>query len=146
MDDFTSQKTILFRLVSQETLLFEGKVTRVFAKTVQGGIEIYPGHTPFCGILVEGKIKICTFPDKQEELFYVSGGILEHQENQLTILADTSLHAHDIDLDELTRQEQIARAKLNKPSTEQTEKVIAELAALNTQRKIVKEIGKVRDK
>lgn len=146
MDDFGSHKAILFRLVSQERLLFEGKVTHVYARTGEGGIEILPGHTPFCGILVAGKIKVCTFPDKNEEIFYVSGGIIEHQDNKLTILADTSLHAQDIDLEDIARREKAARAKLNKPSAEQTEKVIAELAALSTQRKIVKEIGKVRDK
>lgn len=146
MHDLDQHKKIHFRLVSQEALLFEGDVCQVVAATNTGGIEILPGHTPFCGLLQAGGVKIKTYPDEQKRWFYVSGGILELQANQLTILADSSLHAEDIDLEELARKEALARANLNKPSLEQTEKTIAELAALNAQRKIVKEIGKVRDK
>jgi len=143
LDDF---KKLSFRLVSQEMLLFEGEVSQVVAQTVQGGIEILPGHTPFCGLLNVGTVKITTYPEGKKDYFYVSGGIIELQSNQVTILADTSIHADDIDVESLAQQEEVAREKLNQPSLEKTQKVLAELNALNTQRKIVKEIGKVRDK
>ena len=146
MPDLDHFKKMSFRLVSQETLLFEGYVSQVIAQTVQGAIEILPGHIPFCGLLSVGTVKITTYPAGEKDYFYVSGGIIELQANQVTILADTSIHASDIDIDNLAQQEAISRAQLDQPSLEKTQKVLAELAALNTQRKVVKEIGKMRDK
>jgi F-type H+-transporting ATPase subunit epsilon len=88
--------TIHVDIVSAEQELFSGEATMVFAPAVLGEVGIAPRHTPMLTPLNAGDVRVQT-EDGQEQIIYVSGGMLEVQPHLVTILSDTALRAEDID-------------------------------------------------
>lgn len=88
--------TVHVDIVSAEAEMFSGSVEMVFAPAVMGEVGIAPRHTQMLTQLKAGDVRL-KLPNGEEEVFYVSGGILEVQPHVVTILSDTSLRAHDID-------------------------------------------------
>ena len=87
--------TIHVDIVSAEKEIYSGLVEAVFATAAMGEIGIYPRHTPLLTSLKAGEVRVLV--NGQEEQFYVSGGMLEVQPHVVTILADTSMRADDVD-------------------------------------------------
>ena len=83
-------------IVSAEAEIFSGVVSKLFVSGVMGDLEILFGHAPFLTSLKPGAIWI-EKPDGQEEVFYISGGMLEVQPKATTILSDTAIRAKDVD-------------------------------------------------
>lgn len=82
-------------IVSAEGEIFAGNASMVFAPAVMGEVGIAPRHAPLLTRLKPGAVRVQAAGQEQE--FYVSGGILEVQPHQVTIMADTAQRAHDID-------------------------------------------------
>ena len=89
-------KTIQLDIVSAEASIFKGDVRFVSVTGTIGELGIHPGHAPLLTVLKPGQIH-ATLPDGKEEVFYMSGGMLEVQPNMVSILADTALRADDLD-------------------------------------------------
>lgn len=89
--------TISFHLdiVSAEAEIFSGLVQKLFVAGVMGEMEILHGHAPLLTSLKPSPIWI-TKQNGQEEVFYISGGMLEVQPKVTTVLADTALRAKDV--------------------------------------------------
>src|SRR6187399_3603045 len=83
-------------IVSLEKQIFSGRAVALFVTGRMGELGIYPGHAQLLSSLKPGQIRV-QLPDNKEELYYVSGGILEIQPGVVTILADTVVRAADID-------------------------------------------------
>lgn len=88
--------TIRVDIVSAEHELFSGEATMVFAPAVMGEVGIAPRHTPLLTPLNAGDVRVQT-AEGEEQIIYVSGGMLEVQPHLVTILSDTALRAEDID-------------------------------------------------
>ncbi|MDO9371345.1 MAG: F0F1 ATP synthase subunit epsilon [Gammaproteobacteria bacterium] len=88
--------TLHLDIVSAEAEIFSGLAEMVFAPASQGEVGILPRHTPLLTTLRPGEVRV-KIPDGEEQVFYVSGGILEIQPHVVTILSDTALRAHDVD-------------------------------------------------
>ena len=88
--------TIRVDIVSAEGAIWAGDANLVIAPARMGEIGIAPRHAPLMTTLKPGDLRIQR--DGQEELFfYVTGGILEVQPKQVTVLADTVLRAEQLD-------------------------------------------------
>lgn len=98
-------------VVSLEGEIYSGVARSVQATGSQGGLGIYPNHAPLLTELVPGPVRIVQ-EDGQEEIVFVSSGILEVQPWVVTILADTVLRAKDIDEAEVLRAKERALALL----------------------------------
>lgn len=83
-------------IVSAEQALFSAEVLAVFATGELGELGIYPGHTPLLTKLSPGEVR-ALMPNQEVEIFYISGGMLEVQPNQVTVLSDTATRAGDLD-------------------------------------------------
>ena len=83
-------------IVSAEAEIFSGLVEKLFVTGIMGELEIMNGHAPLLTGLKPGAVWV-TKQNGQEEVFYISGGMLEVQPNVTTILADTALRAKDVD-------------------------------------------------
>lgn len=92
----SEKKTIRVNIVSAEREIFSGTVNMVFATGILGELGIAPGHAPLLTLLKPGLVRVQK-ADADEEIFYVSGGILEVQPNSVSILSDTATRAEDID-------------------------------------------------
>jgi F-type H+-transporting ATPase subunit epsilon len=87
--------TIHVNIVSAEGEIFTGDADMVFAPAKAGEIGIAPRHAPLLTTLKPGSVRVQT--GETEKLFYVTGGILEVQPYLITVLADSALHADQLD-------------------------------------------------
>lgn len=96
MVDATHAKVMKLDIVSAEKSLFSGNVLRLAVTGSMGELGIHPGHTPLLTSLKPGQI-YATLEDGSEEVFYMSGGMLEVQPGIVTVLADVAQRAADLD-------------------------------------------------
>jgi F-type H+-transporting ATPase subunit epsilon len=88
--------TVHVDVVSAEKSLFSGLAEVVVVPGEMGELGIYPRHAPLLTRIKPGSVRI-KVPNQEEELIYVSGGMLEVQPNMVTILADTAIRGADLD-------------------------------------------------
>ncbi len=88
--------TIQVDIVSAEGEIHSGEATMVFAPASMGEVGIAPRHAPMLTTLRPGEVRVQD-AEGNEELIYITGGMLEIQPNQVTILADTALRGDQLD-------------------------------------------------
>ena len=84
-------------IVSAEKAIFSGKVAALYAPAELGEVGILPRHAEMICRLKPGQVRIQLPENDDEQLIYVSGGILEVQPHSVTILSDTAERAADLD-------------------------------------------------
>ncbi len=134
--------TMHITIVSAEDEIYSGTVTQVFAPAEMGEVGIMPRHAPMLSTLKAGDVRVVS-QDGEEQIFFVSGGILEIQPHMVTILSDTAMRAADID--EAAAQEAKARAEAvikNKASSMDYAKAKAELLEAVAQIETLKKLRK----
>jgi len=87
--------TIRVEIVSAEGEIFSGDAEMLFAPAIMGELGIAPRHAPLLTNLKPGEVRVQA--GGEERLFYVTGGVLEIQPHLVTVLADSALHADDLD-------------------------------------------------
>ena len=88
--------TLQCNVVSTKETIYSGEISMLIATGVEGEVGILPGHIPFITLLKPGTMQIKT-SNGNDEMVYVSGGVLEVQPHLVTVLADTAVRAHDLD-------------------------------------------------
>lgn len=83
-------------IVSAEQEIFSGVVQMVVATGELGEVGITPGHAPLLTILKPGEIRV-TLQNGEQDIYYISGGMLEVQPYYVTILADAVERAENLD-------------------------------------------------
>src|SRR5215813_6225690 len=104
-------KTIQVDIVSVEQEIFSGAADMVIAPGEGGELGILPEHVPLLTRVKPGTVRI-KVPGAAEEIIYVSGGMMEVQPDRVTILADTSVRAHDLDEAKALEAERLAKEAL----------------------------------
>ncbi|MGA7180047.1 MAG: F0F1 ATP synthase subunit epsilon [Thiobacillaceae bacterium] len=89
--------TLHVDIVSAEASLFSGAAEFVSVPGEMGELGIYPRHAPLLTRIKPGTVRIKRAESAEEELFYVSSGILEVQPFVVTILSDTAIRGQDLD-------------------------------------------------
>jgi len=121
-------KTIQVDIVSAEQQIFSGPADMVIAPGEGGELGILPEHMPLLTRVKPGTVRIRK-EGAEEEVIYVSGGMMEVQPDRVTILADTSVRAHDLDEAKAMEAERLAKEALaNKAGAIDFAKAQAELA------------------
>ncbi|HEX4044748.1 MAG TPA: F0F1 ATP synthase subunit epsilon [Gammaproteobacteria bacterium] len=129
-------------IVSAEKQIFSGDVEMAFVTGEMGELGIAPGHSQLITVLKPGYVRVM-LPNKEEEVFYVSGGMLEVQPYIATILADEALRADDIDeAAALAAKEQAEKLLAGKMSAIDLAKATAELAEIAAQVRAVQRLKK----
>ena len=82
-------------VVSIEASIFSGRVERVVAPAEMGEVGIYPRHAPLIARLKAGVVRLKIPHQAQENIVYVSGGMLEVQPGSVTILSDIAIREKD---------------------------------------------------
>ena len=88
--------TINVDIVSAEGEIYSGEAGMVFAPARMGEVGIAPRHAPLLTALKPGEVRVQDV-DGNEQLFYITGGMLEVQPMQVTVLADTALRGDQLD-------------------------------------------------
>ena len=102
--------TIHVDIVSAEGAIYSGDADMVFAPAGLGEVGIAPRHAPLLTTLRPGAVRVQT--GDGEKLFYVTGGVLEIQPHLITVLADSALHAHELNEAEALAARERAREVL----------------------------------
>ena len=127
-------------IVSAEQELFSKEVEMVFAPAEMGEVGITPKHTPLITRLKPGDVRAQISKD-EIETFYVSGGILEIQPNEVTILSDTALRGEDLDEERALEAERLAQdAMKNSGNDIDTAKAKSELLQAAAQLRLIKKL------
>ena len=122
-------KTFHVDIVSAEQAIFSGEATRVIAPGEAGELGILPEHTPLLTRIKPGSVRIQGVEGTEEEVIYVSGGMMEVQPDIVTILADTSVRAHDLDEAKALEAKRLAEEAItNRAGVMEIAKAQAELA------------------
>jgi F-type H+-transporting ATPase subunit epsilon len=125
--------TVRVDIVSAEREIFSGLAELVVASGSLGEIGVNPGHAPLLTDLKPGDVRI-TKQGGEEEVFYVSGGMLEVQPHHVTVLADEALPADEIDEDKAEKaRERARRAMEGKEGDIEYSLAAAELARASAQ-------------
>ena len=123
---------IKLEIVSAETAIFSGEATMVVAPGKDGDLGIAPRHTPLLTSLRSGDIEVFK-SEGDKEFFYVTGGILEVQPHLITVLADSALHAAELDEEAISeaknKAEEALKGATQKEELEQAQAALVEAAA-----------------
>lgn len=110
--------TIHVDVVSAEQEVFSGLAEVVIVPAQMGEVGIYPRHAPMITRIKPGSVRIRIPNQAEDELIYVSGGMLEVQPSIVTILADTAIRGADLDeakaLEAKVRAEEAMKDKSSK--------------------------------
>ncbi|CAL4317622.1 ATP synthase F1 subunit epsilon [Buchnera aphidicola] len=113
--------TYQLNVVSFETNIFSGLVKKIQITGSEGELGIYPGHTPLLTFIKQSGY-ICFLNNLgKKEYVYISGGILEVQPFEVTVLADIAIRAMDLDKNFIL-EEKRKYEELIKKSDESTDK------------------------
>ncbi len=136
--------TIHVDIVSAEKSLYSGTAEVVIAPGQRGELGIYPRHTPLLTTLRPGSVRIKVPDQAEEELVYVSGGILEVQPHVITILSDSAVRGADLDEAKALEAKRAAEeAMKNNAATLDYAQAQAELAQAVAQLAAIKKLRKL---
>ncbi|AXI04239.1 F0F1 ATP synthase subunit epsilon [Aquirhabdus parva] len=98
-------------VVSVGGSIFSGDINMLIADGIAGQMGILPGHAPLVTLLKPSALRV-QHSDGHEEQIYVSGGVLEVQPHVVTVLADTAIHAANLDEAKILEARQHAESLL----------------------------------
>jgi F-type H+-transporting ATPase subunit epsilon len=90
-------RTIYVDIVSAEQAIFSGEAEMVIAPGEAGELGILPEHAALLTRIKPGTLRVKLPGEAKEEVIYVSGGMMEVQPDRITVLADTSIRAENLD-------------------------------------------------
>lgn len=88
--------TLHVDIVSTEKGIYSGAAEYVNATAELGEVGILPRHSQMLTRLRPGQVTVKE-EGGEEQVFYVSGGVLDVQPHVVTVLADTAERARDLD-------------------------------------------------
>jgi F-type H+-transporting ATPase subunit epsilon len=138
-------KTFQVDIVSAEQAIFSGKAERIIAPGEAGELGILPEHIALLTRIKPGAVRIQPPDGAEEEVIYVSGGMMEVQPDRVTVLADTSVRAHDLDEAKAMEAERLAKEALtNRSGAMEIAKAQAELAEAVAQLSAIRKLRQKR--
>ena len=132
-----SAMTVNLNVVSAEEELFSGRIESLQITGSEGELGIMPGHAPLLTSLKPGMARIVKHGGS-EEVIYLSGGMLEVQPNNVTVLADVAVRAGDLDEQAVLEAKQRAEENMNAHGADvDFAEVAAELARVTAQLRVI---------
>ena len=131
-------------IVSAEEQIFSGNADMIIAPGEAGELGILPEHAPLLTRIKPGTVRIQQ-GGQDTEVIYVSGGMMEVQPDRVTVLADTSIRAHDLDEAKALEAERQAKDALsNRTGALEVAKAQAELAEAAAQLAAIRKLRQRR--
>jgi F-type H+-transporting ATPase subunit epsilon len=115
-------------IVSQDRRVFSGSADAVVLPGADGQMGILPHHAPLLSSLKPGLIVVRS--EGQEQIFTVTGGVVEVQPDQIIILADAAENVMEIDITRAEQARQRAEELLKQGPPPDTDTYLAIEAAL----------------
>lgn len=132
-------------IVSAQNEIFSGDIEMLVATGALGDVGVAHGHAPLLTQLAPGPVRIISEGGK-EDVYFLSGGMLEVQPDVITVLSDTAVRAEDIDEAAALEAQEKARHELSDQQSEidygsATAQLAEAAARLRTLQAIRKKMG-----
>lgn len=131
-------------IVSQDRIVFQGDVDIVVVPGVEGVMGILPHHAPLLSTLQYGIVTIRN--EGREEYFTVAGGVVEVNENEVTILANAAENVDEINIQRAEAARQRAETMLKDQVAVKEEDQAALLASLKRSNLRISAVQRFRQK
>jgi F-type H+-transporting ATPase subunit epsilon len=118
---------IHFTLYTLNGVKYDGDAYEVIIPTMDGEIGVLPGHMPLVSVAKHGVImvrKTASERDDQRDVFAISGGTVQVENDVLKVLVDEADHADDLNEQEV----KAAYARAQKMKSEATDQVSLQYA------------------
>ena len=123
------------RVVTPDSLVFEGQATYIFARGIDGNFAILPNHSSLMTPLGVGELRIDN--EKKNIHIAIDNGFLEVSNNQVNILSNDAMMAEDIDVAKIKMElERNERQKQNIKNRDELIKSEMEILKLINQLRI----------
>ena len=135
-------KKLTLKVITPIRQLLETECDAVFSTSTDGEFGILPGHIPMTTTLGVGYTKYVL--DGEEKYLTTLGGILQVEDDNVTVLSDTAELGEEIDVAKANAEKQRAEALLAEQTPDEANITVAEislakaLARLNVAMKIGK--------
>ena len=116
-----SEKTIHFKLITPEKIVFEDDIEALYAQGTRGSFGILPNHIPFMSTLAVDTAKVVR--NGEEIIFSIIGGAFQFKNNEAIILTEAAEQGSDIDSPRAQLAKERAEAKLNNATTQRDVKL-----------------------
>lgn len=134
--------TTQLNVVSAEDSIFSGPVESIQVSGSEGELGIMPNHTALITPIKPGMVRLVK-QGGQEELIYLSGGILEVQPTGVVILADVAVRGEDLDEQAALDAKRKAEEHINNPSADfEYAQAAMELARAVAQLRVISDLRK----
>jgi F-type H+-transporting ATPase subunit epsilon len=132
-------------IVSAQNEIFSGDIEMLVATGALGDVGVAHGHAPLLTQLAPGPVRIIS-EGGEEDVYFLSGGMLEVQPDVITVLSDTAVRAEDIDEAAALEAQEKARHELSDQHSEidygaATAQLAEAAARLRTLQAIRKKMG-----
>jgi len=114
---------LALEIITPTKVVLNEEVDEITLPTVNGEISILPNHIDLLTKIKPGEMTI--HRNGKIELFAITGGFLEINNNKVSILADHAIHADDIEIAKAEQAKERAEKAMKEKGTEQ-DFVIAE--------------------
>src|SRR5205814_3303355 len=101
---------LILRIITPDRVVFEHGVSRVICRAIDGELAIMPNHQPLLTALATDVVRF-TY-DREEHSAAVMGGVMEGNNNEVTVLSD--LAELDSEIDEAKAHQDKERAEAEK--------------------------------
>jgi len=103
---------IHFVLYSLDGVKYDGDAYEITIPTLDGEIGVMPGHMPLISVATNGAILVrhtANERDDQREIFAISGGTVQVENNELKILVDEADNAEELNEQEIQKAYELAK-------------------------------------
>jgi F-type H+-transporting ATPase subunit epsilon len=108
--------SIAVDIMTPERLVMKTEAESVVVPAAEGELGILPHHAPLLAELQPGQIRLKR--GEITELFAVSGGFVEVENNHISIFAETAEMAHEIDVERARQAADRAKAQIRAARTD----------------------------
>ncbi|MFO7846026.1 MAG: ATP synthase F1 subunit epsilon [Balneolaceae bacterium] len=115
-----NEKTFKAQVLTPEGSKFDGDIVSITVPGASGNFQMLYNHAPIISALDVGQVDIRK-SDDSEITYAVSGGFVEMNENQVTLLAERAVSPEDIDVSKAEKRLSDAKEKLKDPSVMQSD-------------------------
>jgi len=116
-----AEKTIHFKIITPEKIVFEDDVDAIYAQGIDGSFGVLPNHIPFMSTLAIDTAKI--EKNGESQTFSIIGGAFQFKNNEAIILTEVAECGIDIDTARAQLAKERAEAKLSSAETQRDIKI-----------------------
>ena len=103
--------SLLFKIITPLRTVVETRVLSILLPSVEGQLEILPGHTNIITAVANGEL-VYREPEAGEVSLFVGGGFLQVEGDLALLVTDTAMAADEMDPDSITAAIELAQKNL----------------------------------